>query len=606
MQTIVKSLIEAKEAYYDGEPIMTDAEFDALEDKLRSLNPDHEYFKVVGSVQKGKVKHDIRMRSMQKCNTVDHVLKWYERNKYSDHTVMVGELKFDGLSGTLKYVEGKLKYVATRGDGSQGQDITRHAKSITGIQNKLEMAETLEVRGEFIIPIRSKLNTSESPLRSLVAGAINRKESGSDLEEVVFVAYDIVGTYFSNEAQKEKFLLKNGFVYHKYEYLHGFDDVKNWYNLVMETRSDLKFEIDGIILKPFNCETQNNLEDGNEHHPVWATAWKFPAEGQWSVLRSVEYETSRLGKLVPVAVIDPILIGGSRITRCTLNNQKQIESQDIQIGDRVYIERANDVIPKLIRKENGESRSKIETPDCKCGSKVSPKLQGVHLVCTNPNCSERIIGEITFWVKQIGVENFSGSTVRTLFDEGKLKSISDLYELNPTSLQGISGIGESKIKNILSEIQRTKSMGTQEFLSKLGIPSVGLKALEKLQIKSVEAFLKFNDLSYAIGNQIVEWKRDQGNLDLIDRLLKVLDLKSSESVQKSGLKVCATGKAPMKRDELIKLMESSGKYRWIDSVGKDTNLLVTDDPQGDSSKLQKARKLGIEIKTYDEFIKEIK
>lgn len=611
IEQIVESLIEAKEAYYSGDPIMSDAHFDALEDKLRELDPSNEYFDLVGAPERGaKIKHQFRMRSMQKCNTFEHIQKWYERCRYLSTERMVIQYKLDGLSGTAKFKNGKLQYLATRGNGLEGSDITRHAKALR-LSSLIDKRE-FEIRGELIALRSSDLaeNNPDSPLRNVVSGIINRKESEAELKDVLFVPYDVVGIDFRNEKEKTDFLIDNGYNGLMSYEVNIIDELNRAYeDIGKKVRPTLDFEIDGLVIKPFNCELHRKLEDGNEHHPIWATAWKFPAEGQWTTLREIQYETSRLRRLVPVAVVDPIVIGGSTITRCTLNNYKQVVDQKIRIGDELYIEKANDIIPKLIRKRSTPNSQAGSTllPICKCGSTTLKNI-GVHLVCQNNYCSERIVEEITFWVKQIGIENFSGSTVKTLFLEGKLKSISDLYKLTRNSLQGLPGIGESKIANILSELQRTKTMTEQEFLSKLGIPSVGLKAIKKLGIESVKDFREFNDPTYVIGQQIIAWKSDKGNMELLDKLIAVLDLKAElKSKQVSqGIRVCATGKAPMKRDELIALMEASGKYSWIDSVGKETQLLVTDDPGGDSSKLQKARKLGIQVITYDDFLKELK
>lgn len=609
-QEITKKLIFAKTSYYnESVPDMTDSEFDALEDELRELNPDSEYFTLVGAPppERGKkVNHTIPMRSMQKANRWEDIEKWMEKVGNPSRYIM--QLKLDGLAGTAKYKNGVLQYLATRGDGLIGSDVTRWADKIQGMKKTITCKDELEIRGEFIIPKGSKLaeKASDSPLRSIVFGIINRKEDLEDeVGEVEFVAYDVVGRPFNTEVQKEEWLFNNYQIESISTVIYSITDGIEKFEKIKNDRDSLPYEIDGRIIRVDDIDLQSKLEDGNEHHPYWAIAWKFENVGQWTTLKEVEWNTSRLGNVIPVAIFEPIQIGGSTITRSTMSNFGFVMLNGIQIGDRLFIEKANEIIPYIVKVERTpDSKPDSVKPVCKCGSKLSK--EGVHSKCTNPNCPEVQIQRILFWIEQVGIEGFKEATLRTLYEENIVKSHKDLYRLTADMLQGIPGIGESKINTILSEIERTKTMTEQEFIARLGIPSVGLKAVKKLEIYTLEDFFNFKDDKYSIGEEIIKFKSIKGIKEDILDFAGYLNLTKPQPVESSNkIKVCATGKAPLKREDLISKINSTDKYEWMDSVGKETKILLTDDPEGKSSKLDKARKLGIQIMTYEEFIQKL-
>lgn len=604
IEDIKSKLLEAKENYYSGHPIMSDSDFDSLEEQLRNISPKDDYFDVVGSHERGKkIQHSIRMRSMSKCNTQEHVEAWYKRNNYYYYLPILIQEKLDGLSGTLRYKNGKLTYAATRGSGDIGQDVTRHVNLIASIPKSISERSDVEIRGEFIAPKVSPLRElyPDSPLRNLVAGIINRKETTPETVYVEFVAYGVERVLFYGEEEKEHFLNDNGFKTVTWGYCKNQEEVFQYYYDMITKREDFPYELDGLILKPTSCDLQRELEDGNEHHPVWATAWKFPAQSVWTTLRGISYNTSRLGKMIPVAEFDTVVIGGSNISRATLNNQKWIIDKNLQIGDEILVEKANDVIPKIVDNRAATNRTPLSNPVCGCGQVSNGELNGVHISCSNEDCSERKTNEIVSWIRSIGVENVSLGTVKTLYEEGLVKSIIDLYSLSPDKLKEIRGIGDLKIQNLFEEIERTRSMSELDLLSKLGIESVGEKSLKKLGIDSIDSFLNFSDSTYVVGQKIIEWKSEPRNISFLNELKLILNLSKTNQEALHGVRVCATGKAPVSRSELVKRINGSGKFVWIDGVGKETQLLVTDDLNSDSSKMTKAKKMGIEIITYEEF-----
>jgi DNA ligase (NAD+) len=600
---IVEKLIEAKEAYYLGNPIMTDSEFDELEDELREVDPKNNYFKKVGMQLAGvKVKHTVRMRSMQKCNTFEGLKSW-EDNSLKIKTTYLIEDKIDGLSGSLKYKDGVFYQAVTRGNGEFGQEVTENAKLISSIPKTISYKGDVEIRGEFVLPKDTKMETNGKPLRNLAAGLINRKSDAADCKYLDFISYNILNIPFRHEEEKLDMLLGLGFkTFSSWNIVDDVSRIQDVYQKYIDgIRAELPYEIDGLIILPNDCHLQDELEDGNEHHPTWALAYKFPNEEKTTTLRRIDWQVSKNGFLVPVSNFDPIYIGGAEIKRATLNNAKNVLENNVAISNRIVVSRANDVIPFF--KENlDKSISHPELPDeCPCcGTAVV--WNGVHLQCPNSKgCREQVIGKIKSWVAALDADFVASATIDLLWDNNLIHSITDLYKLTADDLRELDGFGDRKAENFVYQLEKSKEMPFSRFAGKLSIPNVGVRAIKKLEIKSYDDFLKFNNTQYAIGRNIVEWKKESGNLDMARELhdcIKIID----ETVV-SGVKVCATGKAPVVRSEIVKLLETNG-FAWNDGVDKEVKFLITDDVNSTSSKAVKARKLGIPIMTYTDFFKQ--
>ena len=605
---IVEQLIAAKDAYYNNEPFMTDADFDALENRLRLINPKNKYFNMVGisSPHSKKINHYYRMRSLQKANNENDFRLWYGRNKTSINTHLAVMHKIDGLSGSAKYENGKIVYLATRGDGYQGQDIS-HLIGHINIPEQISESGTVYIRGEFVIKKESPLTKKypDSPLRNLASGIINRKDMLNDAQYLSFITYGLEGESFETglETQKIESLRDFGFETLDVTLCKDYGELKRYLEDAINWRNEVQYEIDGIVIVINEISIQRNLEDDNEHHPQWSIAWKFPSQGAWTTLRSIEWNTSKHGRMIPVGIFDPVLIGGAQITRATLNNYKQIVDLQLSIGDQIYVERANDVIPKVVDCKKVVQYIPLTAVRCACGEYSDLQLDGVHIYCKNPDCSEKTIEQILFWVQKIGIEFFSRATIRMLYELGKLKSVSDLYKLDYDSLNGIHGLGDKKIYNILNEVKRTSHMSQLDFLSSLGIPMVGKKVFQKLGIFTVQDFINWKNFEYVSGEKIIEWKSDPFNIELFNSLIKCITFTEEEKMNSANkIGVCATGKGPWTRNELIKRINESKDYFWVDSINDSVKILLCDNPNDNSSKLTKAKKKGIKLVKYDEFI----
>jgi DNA ligase (NAD+) len=606
---MVAKLKEAKQAYYDGNPIMSDAEFDKLEDDLRTKAPKADYFKLVGTDETGntktKFKHDIPMLSCGKAKTVAEVMTWLGKIA-TPKTKLIVQGKIDGLSATAIYMDGKLKTVATRGDGVIGQDITHIAKFVN-IPSKIEHKGRVEVRGELYIPKNSKVpNPDEKPLRNIAVGLINRKggkHSLDDLKYVHFVTYQLHGTSFSNsELYKMQNLKNNGFEVVEYDLVEGEKAIDTYReNYLDHVRDAWQYETDGLV---FTVDYNSKLDtiDGKyevSHHHHYNIALKPPAVGKETELIDIEWNVSRQGKLIPVAIVKPVVMGGATIQRCTLNNFENVLKLNLHKGDRVIIERANDVIPFF--KENLTKHTKatkdvlpILCPHCD----VKVQVEGIHLVCNNSKCGEQNVKKIIHWVKNCEMEQFSEKSVRALFEAGKLKTVRDLYSLTQKDFAGLEGFGERKITNALKQIETTKEMNIGEFVDRLGIDLVGEKAIKKLGITNEKELMAHKDRTYRIGENLMDFVAE--NKAFVKELLSCVTITEIVEEVAGANNVCFTGTGPKKRDDLIADIRAKGD-NYLDRVSKELNILVCADTSGNSSKLQKARKFGVQLMTYDEY-----
>jgi DNA ligase (NAD+) len=349
---IVKRLLQAKKAYYAGSPIMEDAEFDALEDGLRRADSKNDYFKVVGSSlgnAKEKVSHLHPMLSCGKAKTFQDITKWASKIGVEKEMFIV-QPKIDGMSGNCVYDDGKLTQICTRGDGLVGQDISHLAKYINVSQN-IDTKGHVEIRGEIYLPKNTKApNPDNGPLRNICVGMVNRKgHKLDDLKFVHFVAYQAIGTKHKSESEKLIWLAKNKFEVVTFNNLH-LDELEGYREqYVNELREKWLYETDGLVIVVDDNSKWDKINSKYEvsHHNHYNIAWKPESESSETTLESIDWQVSRSGKLIPVAVVKSVVISGRTVQRASLTCYDNVMRMKLEKGDRVLLEVANDVIPYL-------------------------------------------------------------------------------------------------------------------------------------------------------------------------------------------------------------------------------------------------------------------
>jgi DNA ligase (NAD+) len=593
-----------------------------------------------------KIRHRVPMLSMGKAKNLEETEKWLKRLDLPAETALTVQPKIDGLSASLYYRDSQLRYVATRGDGESGQDISHISAYLDDIPSNIHFTdEPVEIRGELHLPKDTGYETGGKPLRNNCVGLINRKDDRENLHFVRFLAYQIVwpesghlssgGTAASisalradprlaSEFEKIDILKENGFyTFDKWRLAAAGVEEPEDTGMVSELvrqiggvyeeyidslRDGWNFETDGLIIAVDN----NTLHDGIDerwvvdHHHHYSLAFKPPSQAALTPLREVLWQVSRQGNLTPVAVFEPIEMGGATLERASLHNADNVRRLKLADGDRILVERANDVIPYVRDNPSGSDREEdFKDPSLwpevcpSCGS--IPEENGVNLTCLNPECRDRVLQSILYWVRQGEIEQVALKSLEALYDAGKLRTIRDLYTLKAEDFTDLEGFGDKKIANFVEQVSAARSMSAVELISRLGIPMVQKKSLARLGISTLEDFYSFEDDSYVIGQRIVQWKNEPGNLEFLNQLLEVIDIREDAAVRERRGVVCLTGKAPVPRKALSAALESRG-WSVAGAVTKETILVVCDDPTGRSTKLKKARDAGIEIMTYEDFL----
>ena len=612
IDAIVARLQQAKRQYYtQGNSPLSDHEFDQLEEELRSIAPEHPYFQSVGTpvAQTEKITHKTPMLSADKCKNLDELHKWLTRLALPPQTEFLIEPKIDGLSATCVYERGNLLYVATRGDGKIGQDVSHIAQYINGIPKKLPQPLSIEVRGELYLPQNTEFDTKGKPLRNNCVGLINRKDQQEDLTYVHFSVYQVLGDDHDRESAAIHALGALGFDIVPLRIVQTFEEIEDYYrHYLEELRYFWPYETDGLIIivndRPLHPQIDARWVVDHHHH--YLVAFKPPADSKESILNKIEWQVSRQGNLIPVAIFAPIQLGGATLERASLHNAETVQKLCLAIGDTLLIERANDVIPyvktNLSHHENRQLTNSLIPVQCpSCGADLHHR--GVHVHCPNKNCPDRQVEKVLYWVNCCQMENIAEATIRQLFEKKLLRSVVDLYHITGEDLAKLEGFAEKKIENFLREIEKSRFMTAQEFVARLGIPLVQEKALQRLGVYAMRDFWHFQNDQYVIGRNLIAWRDDADNYALVQELCKVLHIEDVQQEKANLPQVCCTGSGPLPRNELGKVLASLG-YAISDSVTKETTLLLCEKPEGNSSKLVKARKMNIPIQSYQEFFKE--
>lgn len=638
MRELVDLLNKYGYEYYNlDNPTVSDGEYDALYDELKRLEresgnvyPDSPTKRVGGEPISEflKHKHIQRLYSLDKGTSFDELTAFENRikkitDKKIEYTV---EYKFDGLTICLTYENGYFVRATTRGNGVEGEDVTAQALTIKSFPLAIDYKGTLEVQGEAIIrlSVLEKYNqTAKEPLknaRNAVAGAIRNldpKITEMRKPEIMFYNVNYMSTgNLASQSEHVEFLKKNKFNVHPFFVkCANINEVMSVINDINITRKNLDILTDGAVIKVDNVALRDEL-GFTDKFPRWAIAYKFPAEEVTTILKDVKWQVGRTGKLTPLAILDPVDLGGVRVQKATLNNYGDIIRKKVKINSRVLIRRSNDVIPEIlgVTETFDDSLDVVKPTICPyCGSKIVEV--GANIVCPNNDCRPRVIAKLTNFASKNGmdIDGFSEMTASQLFDYLNVKNFSDLYKLTKEQLLTLEGFKEQKTNNLLKAITKSKTVDFSKFIYALGIDNIGKKTANDLAEKFVsidnlfnatyEDLIAIDDFGEIMAKGVVEYFANQENIAEINELLScginiVFETVSGEGVF-NGEKVVLTGTLTIKRDEASKLIKENGG-EVVSSVSKNTTIVLAGENAG--SKLDKARALGIRIIDETEFM----
>lgn len=619
-------IINAKKKYYslgndDDEKEFTDAEYDLLEEELRKLDPNNKVLSMVGITEKvdkfKNVEHKKPMLSMDKAHTFDDINSWY-RNLYNANVIsqneeIIIEPKIDGISGDMYFENGEFVRAATRGNGHIGFEIK--SEFLSCIVKEIPEKRNVHIRGEFYIPKLTDFEHDDSDsLRNICSGALKRKEYGEIHKYINFIAYQVVfdnEEVYETESEKIKFLEKTDFDTVPCVLVNSVEKAWKFFEDYERTlRNGWKYETDGIVLTFNSIETQERIvrELGdNDHHHKYAIAIKPKPEGAWTELIDVEWTTSRTGRVVPVGIIKPVEICSAVISRATLNNYDYIKSIDAKLFDRVYCVRANDVIPKITKCVRTMNSRDISIDRCpSCGTPLIKK--GVDLVCNNYlNCPSQRINIFLHWFEATGIKNIGVNSLNNLINAGHFYAIWELYAMSREDLANVverfCNIGKEtpKMKEFLDTFEESKNQTEQEVIGNYGIPAIGIKSLEKLNIYDLDDLIKFKDIRYqtsdvALEQNLCNWlNKDEKNFDDLFSLIKFLKPKKTERTKVKKNKFCITGNFKNKqRNTVIKEIENKyPNWEFVNNVTKETDLLIIGNESGLTNKSLAATRLKI-------------
>ncbi len=647
--------------YVLDHPEISDAEFDELMQQLKDLEADHPELitadsptqRVGGKPREGfvKVAHSSPMLSLDNTYNEEELRAWERRvHELSGRTDVdyVCELKLDGMSLALIYEEGRLVRGITRGDGSIGEDVTLNVRTVRSVplsipREKLQKAgipPDFEVRGELLMPLAAfkKMNEERESKglslfanpRNATAGTVRQLESRVTAERRLdYFSYMLLKngrTYFDRHSKTLDALDAAGFkVNQSHKLAHDIDEAWAFIREWEEKRESLPYEIDGIVIKVDRTALQDELGFTGKA-PRWAIAYKYAARAGITKLEDIRVQVGRTGKLTPVAMLEPVLIGGTTVRNATLHNMDEIERLGLKIGDWVQVERGGDVIPKVAKvvddKDHPRGTRTFEMPGkCPvCGTKVVRTEGEVDYRCVNANCPAKLRETILHFASR-GVMNIDGmgeALVNQLTERGLVKDVADIYKLTKKDLLSLERFADKSAQNIVDEIERSKKLPLGRVIYGLGIRFVGERtaqflaehfgSIEALERASQEELQDVNEVGPRIAESIVEFFSIAANRKLVERLreagLTLTGQKKQRGTKLAGKTFVLTGTlAHFTRDEAKKMIEDAGG-KVTGSVSKKTDYVVAGADAG--SKLDKAKELGVAVideKEMEKFVR---
>lgn len=654
-----EDILKYNQYYYtNNESLISDVEYDNLIKELKELEEEYPQFKNVESPTEKVGATNLRESKFQKVthkkpmlslsNTynegeigdfIERVRKLIPEDKELKYAL---ELKLDGLSISVQYEKGKLVRGVTRGDGAIGEDVTENIMEITTIPHELSEPLDLEVRGEIVLPLSNFLKLNEKRMeageevfanpRNAASGTLRQIDSSiikeRGLDSYFYFLVDAEKYGVKTHSESIKFLEKLGFkTTGVCEVLESASKLKKRIDYWEKAKENLDYETDGMVIKVDELELWNILGNTTKS-PRWAIAYKFPAKQVTTTMLGVTWQVGRTGKVTPVAELEEVLLSGSKVKRASLHNFHEIERKDIRIGDKVFIEKAAEIIPQVVKSikefRDGSEIQIVEPTECPvCQSPVAREEGQVDIKCTNPNCPGKIKGRIEYFVSRdaMNISGFGSKMVEKMLELGFIKNAGDIYNLksHEEELVKIEKMGKRSVEKLLESIEESKKRDYSKVLYALGIPFIGKYSgkllanasgnIDKLMNMSIEELIEIDGVGDKGAKAVYDFFRDSENIQLIEVLRgyglqfaqEVKEEQSSEERIFEGKTFLFTGTLKnFKREEIKEEIEKLGGKN-LSAVSKNLDYLIIGEKAG--SKLKKAQELGtVKILTEDEFL----
>ncbi|WP_239747524.1 NAD-dependent DNA ligase LigA [Mammaliicoccus sp. C-M11] len=625
-------------------PSVPDSEYDKLLHELISIEEEHPELKRSDSptVRVGgpplsqfeKINHDTPMLSLGNAFNEEDLRKFDQRVRDKVSNIKYTcELKIDGLAVSLKYDNGRFVQGLTRGDGTTGENITENLKTIHAIPLKIKEPLSIEVRGEAYMPRSSFLSLNEQKEkngeqlfanpRNAAAGSLRQLDSKLTAKRKLDIFLYSVNDLTEIEASSQSEALNNldelGFKTNKER--ETFDDIEGVLSFIekwTEKRNQLPYDIDGIVIKVDDLSQQEEL-GFTQKSPRWAIAYKFPAEEVLTTLLDIELSIGRTGVVTPTAILEPVRVAGTTVSRASLHNEDLIHEKDIRIGDKIVIKKAGDIIPEVIRSivESRAEDSEVYHMPTHCPScdHELVRIEGeVALRCINPKCPAQLVEGIIHFVSRqaMNIDGLGEKIIEQLYTHDKIKDVGDLYYLTKEDLLPLERMGEKKVQNLLTAIEASKEKSLEHLLFGLGVRHLGIKAsgviaekfetIDRLFEAQIDDLTEIPDVGHKMAQSLVTYMENEDIQVLIEKLKKknvnmtYTGVKQSEiegHPDFSGKTFVLTGKmTEMTRPEATNILQSYGA-KVTNSVTKNTDVVIAGEEAG--SKLEKAEKLNIEV-----------
>lgn len=638
--------------YFDDEQVVSDYEYDMLMRELKQI--EKEYPELItedsptqrvgtGAIKKGfeKVTHEVPLQSLQDVFTFEEVEEFDQRMQkaaieFSRPLDYVVETKIDGLSSAIEYRNGKLYRGATRGNGIVGEDVTQNISTIKHVPKELKEPISITVRGEVFIGKTDfdKLNEDRlleeqeqfANARNAAAGSLRQLDckitASRPLDIYVFNVQKCDDITFKTHYESLLYLERLGFNVNPVKILcKNMQEVRDAINKIGEMRNGLDFGIDGAVVKVNDLELREKV--GTTYKtPRWAVAYKYPPEKKETLLKDIVCQVGRTGAITPMAILDPVYVAGSKISKTTLHNEDYIKQNDIRIGDRVIIQKAGDVIPEVVgvNKDKRDGTEKIfEMPRiCPvCGAEAVREEGEAVVRCIGIECPAKLYRSIIHFASKdaMDIDGLGEAIIGELIERKLISNIADIYKLTIDDVSSLKKNGKKFAQNLINAIEESKKRDLYRVINSLGIRHVGVKLaktlaryfkdMDKLIVATYEELRMIDDVGEITADTIYEFFRQEQTIDLINKLKQAnvnmkAEIQENENGKFAGKTFVLTGSLEhYSREEASEIIEKMGG-KTSSSVSKKTDYVLAGEDAG--SKMKKAQELGITIISEEEFI----